>query len=83
MISEKADEIVDIKLPEQNLTTCFTEQEMTNVQLHSNLSIELTDLQSSLIRLEQVIIAKEQEHDVVIGPHEQILNESLIILKSP
>ena len=44
-------------------------------------SIELTDLQSSLIRLEQVIIAKEQEQDVVIGPHEQILNESLKELK--
>ena len=81
LLSEKADEMLDINLPEPNLITCHTEQEQKNLQLHGDLSNELTDLQSSLLKYEQVIVAKEQEHDTVIGPHETILNASLKDLK--
>ena len=56
LISEKADEILDINLPETNTITCHTEQEHTNVQVHESLSNELTVLQSSLLKYEQVIV---------------------------
>ena len=69
--------MLSVKLPPKDVVTCHTEEDQKNCDVFSKMSNELTALQGSQIKYNQVLLSKENDKNSVIGPYEKILNESL------